>query len=272
MHTTRRTPVGLAFRATESLAALGAAVSAAELLTVRHVLDDGGPLGWPAARTRNRWMTGPAAGLLDRVFGAAGARAIVAGRLVAAGCLLGARRPALRAACSGYLAASHHAMSVRTPYGTDGSETMLMVVSAATCLGRLSGGGERAELLALRFVAAQSLLSYSVAGIAKLRSSVWFDGTAVRDVVRTRLFGHRRVFEELRYRPRTALVLSRSVTIAELAFPLAAVGPLRLRVAAVTAMALFHLVNAGVMGLNRFVWAFLASYPAVLVGVRGEWR
>lgn len=49
----------------------------------------------------------------------------------------------------------------------------------------------------------------------------------------------------------------------EAAFPLALLHPFAIRAALAAALA-FHLVNASVFGLNRFVWAWLAGYPLLV--------
>lgn len=258
------TPAVVTMCRVEQLAAVGAAVSALEHLASPALFRDDGVLGWPTARTRHRWMSGRLRRPLDAVFGERGVRVLLVSRVAAAAVLASgvAARP-LRLLCAGHLALTGHALALRTPYGSDGAESMVSVVLTASALSRAAGVDERTATLFLRFVTAQATFSYLVAGVAKAGAPLWFDGTAVRDVLRTRIFGHERLYELVRARPRLTRLLSRAVTLAELAFPLVLLLPPRARTLALAAMASFHAVNAGAMGLNRFVWAFVATYPAI---------
>ena len=65
-------------------------------------------------------------------------------------------------------------------------------------------------------------------------------------------------------RPRLRVVLSWAVILGEVCFPLAVLLPARGVVAVLAVGLAFHLVVAVCMGLNTFVWAFVATYPAVL--------
>ena len=64
-----------------------------------------------------------------------------------------------------------------------------------------------------------------------------------------------------------ALAASWLVITLECGFPAALVAP-ELAIALLTIAGTFHVGNALVLGLNRFVWAWLAAYPALLYWVR----
>ena len=55
------------------------------------------------------------------------------------------------------------------------------------------------------------------------------------------------------------------VILAELAFPLALLAPAKVLFGVLALFALFHVGIAVAMGLDTYVWAFLAAYPSVLV-------
>jgi uncharacterized protein YhhL (DUF1145 family) len=63
--------------------------------------------------------------------------------------------------------------------------------------------------------------------------------------------------------PRLLRAMAWGVILLELAFPLALLDA-RLLWAALSLAALFHLANALLFGLNRFLWTWLAAYPALL--------
>lgn len=249
----------------ERVTAVGVVVSAAELLRSR-VHDDDGILSWDVARTRHRWMGGRLEPVLRRAFGATGVRALLLGRIVAAAVLVSpVRSPGVRMACDAYLAASGYALTLRSPYGGDGAESVTTLTTTTVAIAR---GCAAAERPAIAFLAAQAMLSYAVAGVSKLASPMWMDGTAIRDVLRTRIFGDERLFALVRRSPMLCLVAGRAVALAELLAPLILLlDPSRRRVA-LAGMAAAHLGVAVVMGLNRFPWAFVGTYPAVMAVAR----
>ena len=121
----------------------------------------------------------------------------------------------------------------------------------------------KAREACLWFIALQSAFSYGIAGSAKAISPVWRDGTGVRDIFRTHIFGQKTVFEVLRDRPKLARLLGATTIAGEMLFPLVLVAPKRAAQGLLLVGGGFHVGNAFVMGLNRFVWAFIGTYPAV---------
>jgi hypothetical protein len=113
----------------------------------------------------------------------------------------------------------------------------------------------------LAYVAAQTILSYFVAGVVKVVEPTWRSGDALaRLAALPRYAVPARVAEAM---TRAARPLAWGVMALELASPLAFTGP---RAAAVilSGAAIFHGVNAAALGLNRFLWAWVSAYPAVL--------
>ncbi|MEM1139686.1 MAG: HTTM domain-containing protein, partial [Pseudomonadota bacterium] len=64
-------------------------------------------------------------------------------------------------------------------------------------------------------------------------------------------------------RPRVLFLMAWLIIIFELIFPLALLSQ-PLLIAALVLAAVFHLANGVLFGLNRFIWAWIASYPSVL--------
>jgi uncharacterized membrane protein len=141
-----------------------------------------------------------------------------------------------------------------------GSDAMLLVVLLALAVARTD---ERLAPAALGYAAAQLILSYAVSGFAKLREPRWRDGTAMDLLVRLPQYG---------VPPRLIALLTgaRAASFAmlafECAFPIALVDP-RVCVVVLGIAGVFHVVNAVVFGLNRFLWAWLAAFPALLFWV-----
>ena len=107
------------------------------------------------------------------------------------------------------------------------------------------------------------VLPYFISGRVKQGNPDWRRGVALRDVF---AFSAYPVSEGLRgyaRRPRLMLAMSWAVILFELAFPASLLHP-DLLIAALVAALAFHLANACLFGLNRFVWAWLAAYPSLI--------
>ena len=150
---------------------------------------------------------------------------------------------------------------VRTPYGGDGADQMIIIVLAGAGLAWLLPAGGLAQKLALWFVTLQLVLSYGVAGVAKAVSRKWWDGTGLAGIFSTNSYGSPR-FSALANRwPALMIAMSWSVILFEAGFPAALFAPKELAVLFFLVGALFHLGTAVIMSLNTFLFAFLAAYP-----------
>lgn len=117
--------------------------------------------------------------------------------------------------------------------------------------------------LALAYLGAQLVLSYFISGWVKVWNRDWLSGRALQDVF---LFSAYPVSAQLRgfsKRPRLLAWMSWLVIGFELLFPLSLFHPVALAAFLLVA-ATFHLANACLFGLNRFFWAWIAAYPALL--------
>ncbi len=119
------------------------------------------------------------------------------------------------------------------------------------------------QQVAFAYLAAQLVLSYALSGGVKIVNADWRSGAALQDVF---LFSAYPVSDAHRgwaRQPGPLWAASWAVILFELAFPLALLTQTTL-VLGLTIAALFHLANAYLFGLNRFVWAWLAAYPSIL--------
>lgn len=149
----------------------------------------------------------------------------------------------------------------RGPYN-GGSDRMTLLVLCCALLARVAPTLRIAEL-ALGYLALQLVLSYALAGVAKLANPEWRDGRALADLF---AFSAYPVSEDLRglARLRRSLVLlGWAILLFELLFPLALFDARALACALVIAAA-FHLANACLLGLNRLLWIWLAAFPALI--------
>jgi len=118
--------------------------------------------------------------------------------------------------------------------------------------------------LGLYFIAAQALFSYFAAGISKLSSTPWRKGTAFQTIVNTATYGHRRAAFIINSKPWIGSFVGWSVISVEIVFPVALVSPIGVLIALLCAGAILHLGTAALIGLDTFVWAFTATFPAII--------
>jgi hypothetical protein len=133
-----------------------------------------------------------------------------------------------------------------------GSDAMTLVVLLGLALARTFS-----PQLGLAYITAQLVLSYFLAGVFKLRDPAWRDGSALPRLLAA---------PQYRTTPLSipmARLAGYAVITFECTFPLAlldAATAWAFMLAGIT----FHVLNARVLGLNRFLWAWLAAYPALL--------
>lgn len=248
------------------IASVGVMILALEDRATRHDFRADGLMSWETRRLASAHQRGRLfAAALDAVFASRRVHLLIGARLAAAAIVAGA-------AASGTLVplpilavfASLVAMTVRSPYGLDGAHQMYIVVFGSLSLAALASSSGLAGTAAAAFIGAQSLLAYFVSGVFKATSPVWRSGDALIGIMATESYGHPAVFSLLLRRPRLAQAACWAVILLECAFPLAAwLGTSYLWVF-LAAGVIFHALNALVMGLNGFLFAFLSTYPAVL--------
>lgn len=143
-----------------------------------------------------------------------------------------------------------------------GSDAMTALVLAACTAHAIFSESEKVTKFCLWYLAFQIILSYFVAGVVKIRSTSWRNGQALKVL-----------FSKSNYVvPSTALkvlnwpLVSQTacwiILIFECSFPVVL---LNSNIAAVYIgfAFVFHGANFYLLGLNRFVWAWMAAYPAL---------
>ncbi len=254
--------------AVEFLVGVGVIVSSLEFLRARAHYRSGGLLSWEVLRYRLALTARPVPGeLTERMFSDTGLTAIVAARIAGAAILLA---PAVwlgepwRIAGLGLALLATLLLYLRSPYGLDGADQMMLIVLVGAFVSHLASPDGWLREAAVWFIATQATLAYLAAGIAKLVSAQWRSGQAIPAILSTRAYGNPLAHKMTRDRRWLAFAVAWSVIGFEVLFPLVILVPHEsARVAFLGFGVLFHLTNAVVMGLNTFVWAFAATYPAI---------
>lgn len=146
-----------------------------------------------------------------------------------------------------------------------GSDAMWFQVQLGLLLASLAGWHPVLVRVGLGWIAAQSVLSYFLAGVVKFRNPRWRRGEALQCLLASD--GPYVIWVRVRRLAGSAAVCRALAWAAigfELLFPLVLMVPVEWRGWWLAAGLMFHLGNAVVLGLNRFVWAWAATYPALL--------
>jgi hypothetical protein len=248
------------------LASVGVLIASVEFLTLKREFEDDGLFSWDVLRTVSTATlsvgTGTARHLIAHpsfVSAVTGVRALAALLL-----MFFSNNHALSTACVLAIIAISIVMFWRAPLGLDGSDQMSLITFVAVAIYKLFPRDVHVAQASLWFIAIQGCLAYFVAGIAKVISPVWRSGEAVRRVLSTRTYGSSTSASLVSGRDGVCVALSWSLILFECTFPLAlAFGKTGFSVFALLGIS-FHIANAVIMGLNTFVWAFVAIYPAIL--------
>lgn len=248
------------------LIASTATVSSLELLAVRRMYADDGILSWSIMATAHRRLPTILEELRNRLFSKRGTVSLALLRLLLALALFvpGLERTATGVLYLGVLAIQM-ILSYRAGFGGDGSDQMSNIVLAglaydsfATRTGVLRDAG-------LWFIGIECVMSYFVAGVAKLISNEWRSGAAPIEVLRSATYGSATGTALLGAIPGGSAIVAWATICVECLFPLALFAPLPIALPLVAAGVLFHIGNAAFMGLNTFLTAFVAAYPIVLL-------
>lgn len=152
------------------------------------------------------------------------------------------------------------------PYN-GGSDAMTLLVLLCLWLAQLAPNRFWQEM-ALGYLAFQLIWSYFQSGYIKLINPDWRSGRALCDVFAFTVYPVSEQLRSLARSPRLLWVMSWVVVLFEVLFPLALLNKIALLIALGIA-GLFHLANALLFGLNRFLWIWPAAYP-ILIWLQGR--
>jgi hypothetical protein len=251
--------VSAAIAWTERLTALALTLQTIELLQLRRAWSDDGIWRWALLAPDHRPLFGPLSWLLARLLPERPFAVLLWLRLLAAFALaVGAGR-----GLAPFLLFTQVAIGVRFR-GTfnGGSDTLSVVLLAALSLGQLAATSVWAQKAALLYIAVQLTLSYFMAGIAKLQHVEWRSGRALASFVVRGHYGTPRWLVRALAGEARLRVLSWCVLGFECTFLLAWSGS-RAGALFIGLGLCFHLGTWLLFGLNRFVFAWAAAYPAL---------
>jgi hypothetical protein len=251
------------------ICSVGILISCLELLSRPVILADRGLMSWSVSRLDFHWQhKGILADVLDCVLRYPFFVGLVSLRLVIAVIILfGPRGLILHPLVVWTATFLAMALSIRSRYGIDGADQVANLVFVGLALVALVPT-PLTKAGYLWFLAVQCCLAYSVAGVAKLVSAGWRDGTFLPGILSIRTYCPSNVAWFAQRHRFLLHAVSWGVIAGECLFPLVLVLPIRHSLVLLGAGVALHVSIAFVMGLNSFLWAFPSMYPAVLFVLR----
>ena len=146
-----------------------------------------------------------------------------------------------------------------------GSDFMTLVVLTGLLISQWVGFFENSELgwrACFWYITIQSMTSYFVSGAVKLLRPEWRNGSAMTIFLNAAIHGPLHAGHVLR-KPLLSTLGSWTFILWECAAPLALFDT-RLAVVFCCIAAIFHFLVFWFFGLNRFFWAWVASFPAIV--------
>ena len=146
-----------------------------------------------------------------------------------------------------------------------GSDFLTLVVLTGLLIAYTVGLGADTDIgvkAGLCYICIQSITSYFISGWVKILRPEWRSGEAMTIFLNGAIYGPLSENHLLR-RPRLAFLGSWAFILWECAFPFALVDPVHALGFCIVAAG-FHFLVFCFFGLNRFFWAWICSFPAII--------
>lgn len=256
--------IELAAQITAVVVAIGLLLSSVQLLSGLGEFRSSGLFDWNSRRVvagshgaSRRWMTGRSGIALLRV-------ALVARIACCIALIIPFQSDRLYGSYALIVLLTSLLLAYQIGYGKDGSNRISVIVIAGLAFTFLMPASSPFHPVGLYFIAAQAVLSYFAAGLSKLSSARWRDGSALRTILNTATYGDRTAAAVVNRRPWIAGFVGWAVISVEIVFPVVLVAPPGVLGALLVAGALLHLGTVALIGLDTFFWAFTATFPAII--------
>jgi hypothetical protein len=146
-----------------------------------------------------------------------------------------------------------------------GSDFMTLVVLTGLLIAQVVGAWGNVALgwqAGFWYIAIQAITSYFMSGAVKLLRPEWRNGSAMTIFLNGAIYGPLSANHLLRH-PWLALIGSWGFIIWEILFPFSLLDP-RLATVFCAVAAVFHFLVFWFFGLNRFFWAWMCAFPAII--------
>lgn len=149
-----------------------------------------------------------------------------------------------------------------------GSDKMTMMSLIALMIATSHNQNQFYCIAGLGFLALQTVTSYFLAGFVKFRMPSWRNGQVLPTFLRLPQYPIPQKLRQLGVQnPKRLQTFSKLLLGFECLFPLVFLN-YHLAIIFFAVACIFHLVNIWIFGLNRFFFAWIATYPAILFFIR----
>ena len=255
------TPTLVAIRATELLFALSLVIQTLEYLRMGKFTADDAFWSWPLQRADI--PNAPVRALLDVLFKPQIHQLHLVLRLLAAGVLAinGTSLPLVV-----FLFVGNLLILIRWRGAFNGgSDFFTLVVLTGLLISQVVGAWGNTQLgwqAGFWYIAIQAITSYFMSGAVKLLRPEWRNGSAMTIFLNGAIYGPLPTTHPLRNKW-LAMLGSWGFIVWEILFPFSLLDP-RLAAVFCGVAALFHFLVFWFFGLNRFFWAWLCAFPAII--------
>jgi hypothetical protein len=142
------------------------------------------------------------------------------------------------------------------------SDSMTLLILIALFLAQLFKNDIHIVEKCLWYIAIQSCLSYFIGGLGKIQQIRWRQGKALFDFIQFSPYPVSQRLKKLSEKNLLLHLTTWSVVTFECSFPLAFFNP-KICLFLIAVALVFHLGNVYIFGLNRFLFAWSATYPAL---------
>ena len=153
-------------------------------------------------------------------------------------------------------------MQVRNSQSNDGSDQLPVICFIALLLADIIGT-DLGRSIALIFIAAQASLAYGISGFLKMQKKGWYNGEYVTAVLRTSSYGDKYVHKVALKQPLLAKALGLAVIYGDAVLAFSFTFPPFICSCILIFGIGLHIGIARIMGLNTFLWSYVATYPAL---------
>lgn len=251
--------VHLALLFTERLIALAVILQALEMLSMRKIFTPDGIWNWETLKKDYEGAKPFVKKILEGVFKDSNFVLVPATQLLAG--ILMLVFPSFLMVLILFVSTLLISMRFRGAFN-GGSDSMTLIILGALGFARLFGSFPIMQKAALYFIAVQIVLSYFLSGLWKVKQAQWRSGTALPEILRSPYYG---VPDFIQKTANSGVwkLAAFFILAFELAFPLSIFSP-KLAFFFVSLAFLFHVANVCLFGLNRFLFAWMAGYPALI--------
>jgi hypothetical protein len=159
---------------------------------------------------------------------------------------------------------------IRNIYGSDGSDHMNIVIYVSAVIYGLSAESILSQNLSLWFISIQYILSLFIAGIYKLSSEIWRSGKALPGIMSMKHYGNHKIYDTLKSHKNISILLSWYIILIQCIFWTIFFVPLNMIFIFIALGFIFHISIAITMGLNNFLFSFLACYPVLWICIQNS--